>query len=403
LTISTAPSRPTKKASGVADHLEQTGSNRAAPPSSAWSGGWAASLFRRRAFGLAVIASLLAALYWGVIASDRYVSEARVVVQRTDLTSGDGLNLGSLLGSPGSASQQDQLLLRDHLLSVDMLNKVEARLNLRAHYSDARRDPISRMWFEDASLEWFHRHYLSRVRVEFDDYSGVLSIRAQAFDPKSAHAVAAMLVEEGERFMNALAHNRAREQVAFLEKEVTEMNRRVVHARQTVLEFQNREGLVSPQGTAENFVAIVNRLENELTDLTTRRAAMLAYLTPRSPSVVELNQQVAAVKKQIAKEKARLTSPNSKTLNRTVEQYQRLQMNAEFAMDVYRTALAALEMGRVEATRTLKKVSVLQSPFEPQYPVEPRRLYNILIFILGALLIAGTMHLLGAIIRDHQD
>jgi capsular polysaccharide transport system permease protein len=386
----------------MADHTAQGAPDTEMPRVPASAGGWTAAVYRRRVFALAVLASLPTALYWGVIASDRYVSEARIVVQHTDLAAGGVLNLGSLLGSAGP-NQQDQLLLRDHLVSVDMMDKLDARLNLRAHYSDPERDPISRMWFEDASLEWFHRHYLSRVSVTYDDYSGVLSIKAQAFDPKTAHAIAAMLVEEGERFMNALAHSRAREQVAFLEREVKEMNQRVAQARQTVIDFQNREGLVSPQGTAENFVAIVNRLETELTDLTTRRAAMLSYLMPKSPSVVEINQQISAVKKQIEKEKSRLASPKQKTLNRTVEEYQRLQLNAEFAMEVYRTALAALETGRVEATRTLKKVSILQKPFEPQYPVEPRRTYNIVIFMLGALLIAGTLHLLGAIIRDHQD
>jgi capsular polysaccharide transport system permease protein len=386
----------------MAERLEETVAGRVMTPLFAWTGGWAAPVIRRRAFGLAVIASLLAALYWGVIASDRYVSEARVVVQRTDFAAGDALNLGSLLGSTGP-NQQDQLLLRDHLLSVDMLKKLDATLDLRAHYSDPERDPMSRLWFKNASLEWFHRHYLSRVSITFDDYSGVLSIKAQAYDPKTAHAVAAMLVEEGERFMNSLAHSLAREQVAFLEKEVAAMNHRVAEARERVVQFQNREGLVSPQATAENLVAIVGRLENELTDLTTRRAAMVSYLMPKSPSVVELDQQISAVKKQIAKEKSRLASPKHKTLNRTVEEYQRLQLSAEFALDVYKTALAALETGRVEATRTLKKVSVLQSPFEPQYPVEPRRLYNIAVFMLGALLIAGTVHLLGAIIRDHQD
>ncbi len=386
----------------MGERPEQGVSGRIVTQLFAWAGSGAAPVMRNRAFGAAFVASLLAALYWGVIASDRYVSEARVVVQRTDLTGGDGLNLGSLLGSSGP-NQQDQLLLRDHLLSVDMLTKLNARLNLRAHYSSHHRDPLSRMWFEDASLEWFHRHYLSRISIGFDDYSGVLSIKAQAFDPKTAYSITSTLVEEGERFMNALAHNRAREQVTFLEKEVTAMNQRVAQARERVVEFQNREGLVSPQATAENLVAIVGRLENELTDLTTRRAAMLAYLVPSSPGIVEISQQVSAVKGQISKEKARLASPNNKTLNRTVEEYQRLQMNAEFALDIYKTALAALETGRVEATRTLKKVSVLQSPFEPQYPVEPRRLYNLVVFILGALLIAGTLHLLGAIIRDHQD
>jgi capsular polysaccharide transport system permease protein len=78
-------------------------------------------------------------------------------------------------------------------------------------------------------------------------------------------------------------------------------------------------------------------------------------------------------------------------------------MNAEFAQDVYKSALLALEKGRVEATRNIKKVSVLQSPTEPQYPLEPRRIYNTFVFILVTLLIAGIVHLLAAIIRDHKD
>lgn len=361
------------------------------------------ALLRRRAFGAAFVASVLAALYWGVIASDRYVSEARVIVQRTDLGAGQVMDVGSLLGGVTSGSLADQLLLRDHLLSVDMLKKLDARLNLRAHYSDWHRDPIARMWLADADMEWFHRHYLSRLSVDFDSYAGILVIKAQAYDPKTAHAIAALVVEEGERFMNGMAHALARDQVAFLEGQVTDMSKRVIQARQTVLEFQNRNGLSSPQSTAENVVAIVNRLDAQLTDLQTRRAALLGYLVPDSANVVELNQQIAAIEKQMRQEKARLASPNDKTLNRTVEEFQRLQMNADFALEVYRTALSALEKGRVEATRTLKKVSVLQSPTEPQYALEPRVIYNSVVFTLIAFLFAGVIHLLAAVVRDHQD
>ena len=360
-------------------------------------------LRRRRTLFVALVASLVSAIYWGLIASDRYLSEAHVVIQRTDVNNGSAVDLVGAIGTVTSGNQADQLLLRDYLLSVDMLSKLDAKLNLRGHYSDEKWDLISRMWSEDISVEWFHRHYLSRVSVEFDDAAGALVIRAQAYDPKTAHAIASVLVAEGERYMNVLANDLARARVVFLETEVKEMNQRLVLARQNMLEFQNREGLVSPQGTAENFVAIVNRLENELTDLRTRRDAMLAYLMPSSPSVIEVSQQVAAVEKQIRQEQTRLASANKKSLNRTVEEYQRLQMKAEFALDIYRAALAALEAGRVEATRTLKKVSILQSPFEPQYPVEPRRVYNTIVFTLVALLVAGVVHLLGAVIRDHQD
>jgi capsular polysaccharide transport system permease protein len=368
-----------------------------------WTKGWLIpTLLRRRAFGAGVVASLLAAFYWGLIASDRYVSEAHIIIQKTDLASSQSADFSSLLGNVGG-NRADQLLLRDHLRSVDMLKSLDSKLDLRSHYSNWRRDPLSRLWFKDAPLEHFHSHLLSRVDVEYDDYAGVVIIKAQAYDAETAQAIAATMVAEGERHMNAMAHSLAEDQVAFLEKQVSEMGVRAIQARQAMLNFQNKRGMASPQNAAENLVGIINRLEGQLADLRTRRATLLGYLMPNSPNVIEVEQQIAAVGKQIDQEQARLVSPSGKMLNSTVEEYQRLQMDAEFAQDVYKTALVALEQGRIEASRTLKKVTLIQTPTLPQYPLEPRRLYNIVVFILFTLLIAGIGHLLAAIIRDHKD
>jgi capsular polysaccharide transport system permease protein len=51
----------------------------------------------------------------------------------------------------------------------------------------------------------------------------------------------------------------------------------------------------------------------------------------------------------------------------------------------------------------IKKVSILQAPTRPQYPLQPRRLYNLVVFVLVAMILAGIIHLLAAIIRDHKD
>lgn len=358
-------------------------------------------LVRRRAFQAAFVAILLAILYWGLIASDRYVSEANVVVDSTDIASGQGMDFTSLI--TGGRKSDDLMRLRDRLLSVDMLQKLETKLKLRAHYSDWNRDPISRMWLEDAAQEFFYRHYLSRVSVEMDDLAGVLRIKTQAYTPEMAHAIANFLVEEGERFMNEMAHSMAREQVTYLEKQVAQLGERMIIARKAVVDYQNAKGLLSPQATAESLTAIVAQLEGQLSELKARREAMLGYLSPGAPDIAQLNLQIGAVEKQLRAEQARLTSPKGGTINRTLEEFQRLEMEALFAQDIYKTALVALEKGRVEATRTLKKVSILQSPTLPQYPLEPRRIYNIIVFALTVLLLAGVGHLLAAIIRDHKD
>lgn len=356
---------------------------------------------RQHSFKAAGVVILLAAIYWGLFASDRYVSEAHVVINRTDFSGGDTIEVAALI--TGGRSHQDLMILRDHMLSVDMLEKLDAKLNLRSHYSDRKRDILSRLWFENASIEFFHRHYLSRVTVEIDDLSGVLLIGGHGYTPETAHAITTLLVEEGEKFMNDMFHRIAREQVVFLEKQVAEKGEWLKQTRQTVLAFQNANELVSPQGKIESLAAIVGRLEGQLIELKGKRETMLGYLSPKAPDIAQINFQIQAVEKQLGQENARLASIEGQTLNRTVEEYQRLEMEAKFAQDVYQTALVALEKGRFEAMRTLKKVSIVQAPTVPQYPVEPRRVYNIFLFALAVLTLMGILHLLAAIIRDHKD
>jgi len=352
-------------------------------------------------FKASLIFIILATAYWGLIASDRYVSEACIVIDRTEIAGGQGTDFVSLI--TGGNRNNDLMLLREHLRSVDMLNKLDGKLGLRSHYSNKQYDLISRMLFQNSSQEFFHRHFLSRVTIEMDNVAGVLRIRTQAYTPEMAQAIAASLVEEGEGFMNEMAHRLAREQVAFLEKQVAQIGDRVLQARSAVVGYQSAKGLVSPEAAIEAIASIVAKLEGQLSELKAKRQAMLGYLSPKAPEIAQLTLQITALERQSREEQARLASPKGSTLNRTVEEFQRMQMEAEFAQDLYRNALAALEKGRIEATRTLKKVSVLQSPTRPQYPLEPRRIYNITVFAISVFVLAGIIQMLIAIIRDHRD
>lgn len=356
-----------------------------------------------RLIKLVILSGMLVAAYWLLIASDRYVSEANILIQRTDLVSGQTFDFSAVIAGVASANRPDQLLLREHLLSVDMLRKLDESIDLREHYSDWSKDPLSRMWFKNASIEWFHRHYLSRIHIEYDDYAGVLRVKAQGYDPNTAQAVTRLLVEEGERFMNQIAHELAQAQVTFLSGQVALAHERLTQARRSILMFQNAKGMVSPQAAAESIAAIIAKLEAQRADIQTQLSSLPAKLVPDHPNIVMLNKSLAAVETQIAQEKAKLASTSGKTLNLTVDEFQRLEMEVTFAQDVYKTALIALERGRMDATRTLKKVSVLQAPTFPEYPLEPRRLYNTVVTLLFAMLLVGVVKLLEGIVLDHID
>ncbi|MBH0312409.1 chain-length determining protein, partial [Alcaligenes faecalis] len=250
-----------------------------------------------------LILAVLATAYWLVFASDRYVSEANVIIRKTDSVGAPSFDLGMLVSGVASVDRANQLLLRDYLLSVDMLKKLDQALDLRTHYSSSEHDFVSRMWFQDASLEWFHRHYLRRVQVEFDEFSGVLRIKVQAYNPEMAQAITQQLVQEGERYMNVLGHEMAQVQVDFLVTQVDQAQERFQKASQDLLNYQNEAGLLSPQATAESINAIVAALEGQRAQLQTQLASLPKSLDRDHPNILMLKQSLRAVDQQIKQEK----------------------------------------------------------------------------------------------------
>lgn len=351
---------------------------------------------------LIVAIACLFMLYW-LFASDRYVSNATIIIQNTDPIGTSSMDFGAVIGTTIPYTLPDQIMLKEHLVSVDMLKKLDAALNLRAHYSDTSHDIASRMWFEDASMEWFHRHFLSKTEILFDEFAGVLRISTQAYSPKMAHAITSMLVKEGESYMNELGHALAREKVHFLDEQVKHAQQEVHNATNALLTFQNKKGMVSPKVTVDGLNAIIARLEDQRTNIQTQIAALPANLAKNHPTRTSLAQSLKAVERQISREKNKLASVSGKPLNTSMIEESLLTLDLQFKQDLYKTALMGLEKGRVDATRNLKQVSVLQMPTMPEYAWEPRRIYGIIATICITLLVLGITALLRSVVLDHVD
>jgi capsular polysaccharide transport system permease protein len=157
-------------------------------------------------------------------------------------------------------------------------------------------------------------------------------------------------------------------------------------ANQLLVEYQNKRFALAT-GYGGKHQQHYFRTESQRAQLQTQLATLPKSLDADHPNLVMLRQAISSVNSQIAQEKARLANPSGKTLNVSMEEFQRLQMDAAFKQDVYKSSLAALEKGRFDAARMLDKVSVLQSPSLPEFPLEPRRLYN----ILATLIIAAML------------
>lgn len=358
------------------------------------------AFFKRNPYwGICIAVIVLVSAYWTLWATDRYVSRTVVVLESPQLASPD-ISMSSILGGGGGSS--DLLLLREHLLSVDMLRRAQETLDLREHYS-SHGDFFARLRDPDVPIEDLHQYYQSRVQIHMDEYANVLKIEVQAFTPEFAHQLASLLLEAGEEHMNEMGQRLAEEQVRFLEQQLGRLSERLDVARADLLDYQNEHGLVSPTNTVESLNQVVGTLEGELARLQARRSALSSFQSAQSSEMVRVESEIRALREQIDQERDRLAQATGDSLNRISSEYQTLELRAQFAQETYSSAMSALENTRIEAARTLKQVSVLQSPVLPEYAVEPRRLYNATVFGILALFVTFILNMIVLIVRDHRD
>ena len=348
---------------------------------------------------VAVLAIFVVAFYWLLWAEDRYVSRATIVLESPQIAQPE-FSMASLFGT--SSGNTDLLLLREYLLSVDMLKHVEEQLGFRQHYTE-HGDIFARLSDAKAPIETLHNYYKKRVTIEMDEYSGVLNVEVQAYTPEFAHQMVQLLLDTGEKHMNQMGQRLAEEQVSFLETQLDRLNERLKEARSNLLEFQNKEGLVAPEQTVESINQVVATLEGNLAQLKAQREALSSYQSARSADMQRVQSEISAMREQIQEQRDRLAQATGESLNRVSSEYKTLELQAQFAQETYSSALSALENTRLEAARKLKQVSVLQSPLMPEYPTKPDRLYNTTVFALVTIFLAFIFSMLVLIIKDHRD
>ncbi|WP_434986177.1 chain-length determining protein [Vreelandella zhaodongensis] len=351
-------------------------------------------------WAIALVAIVLVSFYWFAWAEERYVSRATVVLESPQVAAPE-FSLSSLM-TGGGGNTADLLLLREHLLSVDMLRVLDQQLDIRQHYSE-NGDIFAKLRDANAPIEDLHKYYLRRVEVDLDEYAGVLNISVQGYTPEFAHDMASLLLEAGENHMNEMGHRLADEQVRFLERQMVRLEERFKETRAQLLNFQNQHGLVSPTSTVESINQVVATLEGDLARLQAQRNALASFQSAQSAELRQVERNIAALRDQIIEQRDRLAQTAGDSLNRISAEYETLELQAQFAQETYSSALAALENTRLEAARQLKQVSVLQSPLFPEYPTAPNRLYNSSVFAIIAIFLAFILSMVIMIVRDHRD
>jgi capsular polysaccharide transport system permease protein len=358
----------------------------------------------RLAIGLVVLPLALAAIYYGVFAIDRFVSSAQVVVRQDGGNQGAAVpGLATLLTGTNPASREETLYLREYIVSMDMMLLLEERLHWIEQYA-AQRNDIFFQLDKDAEREVLIEYYQRLVSAHYDETTGLLRVEVQAFTPELSEQMLRTILEASEHFVNEVSHSIAREQMNFAKGELKTARINYADRKTELIDFQNDNKVLDGGNTAQSRATIIADFEGQYTKEQAVLTEMLYKLLPDSPQVKQQKQKVSAITQQLAKEKRLLvSSPDGSQLNVVASRFQQLTLDAGIAEESYKTAVAALDNARIEASKKIRTLVTVVSPNSPQLALYPERLYNLATILLGLLMLYGITRFILASIEDHRD
>ena len=353
--------------------------------------------------GAVLLPTLLAALYFGLIASDMYISESRFVVRNPQGPAPSGL--GALLqGGSLMRSSDDTYSVHDFMRSRDALRTLDGKLRLRDAYSSRDVDIFNRFpgvasW--DRSFEAFHEHYLRQIGIDYDSASSISVLRVRAFDAAQAQKINEQLLQMGEELVNTLNQRARQDLIALSADEVRKAEERVKAAAKALSAFRSDRAVFDPGGQSALQLQGVSKLEQDLI-ATEAQLAEVRSLSPQNPQVAALARRADGLRKAIAAEQAKVTGGRG-SLSAKTPIYDQLVLEKSFADRQLAGALTALDGARVDAQRQQLYLERLVQPSLPDSAMEPRRLRGVLTIFLVGLVAWGVLSLMVASIREHAD
>jgi len=356
-----------------------------------------------RSLGIVVgIPTLIASLYFGLFASDVYVSEARVAIrsaQATPSISGIAAVLGSSMVSSGG---QNTMVVADYARSLDMLNRIRERMDIVDHYSSDDVDVLSRLR-ESSTDEQIQSYFQKHVEFLRDSASDVLTLRVRAFDRDVAQQLAELVIELSEDLVNTLSIRIEEDALQTAQTELTIAAEKVRRASSEMTSFQNANSSLNPAAESTAILGIVSGIEAKLIETKAELSEKKAYMRDSSPEVIQLKNRMNALSRQLRLEKGRVVGGGKgEQMNVLIENFQPLVMEQEMAQQQYASALASLELARIEALRKKQYLITFIQPNRPDQAMEPRRFKSVLTVMVFCFLFYMIGGLMWSALKDHM-
>lgn len=331
----------------------------------------------------------------------RYAVTTQFSLRNHQATPGIAFGEAAMLTGAGSA-QQDLHLIREYILSPNLLTHLENQLSLRAVYSSSEILPPQRLE-KNISFEAFLEHYRSLINISIDPGSGIVTMQIEGYTREQTLAQSNYTLKAAEAYINEVSKKIAERQAASAHEHLETAREERAQKNRRLLAFQSQNATLLPSRDSASALSIIGSLEAQLAAERARLVGQSGLLAANSSIMIESRTKVQALEGQIAAERSRLFSESpseSLAFHQVLASFQLIQTDLELATKSYSEALAALQRAQIAAAENLKALVVISSAIMPEKTKYPRVWVWMLIASIAHLFIAP--HISNLVYNDRR-
>jgi capsular polysaccharide transport system permease protein len=331
---------------------------------------------------MVVVPTTLTVLYLYILAVDQYASRVGFVVRTEEVGSAVEL-LGGITELSGSSSS-DTDILYEFIQSQDLVQRIDARLDLGALYSRSlARDPVF-SFDPEKPVEDLLSYWKRMVRISYDGGTGLIELQVLAFDPQDAQKIATAIYEESTQMINALSAVAREDATRYAREELDRSLGRLREARASLLQFRNQYQIVDPISDLQVLLGVINTLQQQLANALIELDLLRENTRAGDPRLIQAERRIEVIEARIVQERRKFgtgSGDNAIAYSQIVGDYERLVVDQEFAERANTNALTAYDAALSEAQRQSRYLAAYIQPTLAQSAQYPRRkIITVLVF-----------------------
>ncbi len=338
-------------------------------------------------FFLVLAPFALATAYLYTRAADQYHSVVAFSIRSEEIGNAAAGLLGAMT-QIGSGTATDADILFEYIRSQKIVEDIDDDLNLRTIYNRAEGDPVFTLG-ADATIEDLLTHWGRMVDVSFESGAGIIHVRANAFRPEDAQAIAEAILMESSLLVNRLSIQAREDAIRYAREELQEAEEHLHSLRQRLTEFRRANRIVDPTADVAGQMGLLNALQAELAQALVERDVLSSFADQRDQRMIQANRRIEAITARIDEERTNLGVAGGAegALSDVIGAYEELRVDLEFANAAYTQTLAGLAGARAEARRQSRYLAPHIQPTLAESSLYPRR--GLIAGLVGLFLMLG--------------